>query len=573
MVAEERYGKPFNMILAVSPQTERGRNLRDLQDLAPVVAEALFLLAGSPLGEIAFATTDNFARRLESVTADGQPNCWGSFALVGMQYRGLDVANHFAHGIGSIVLKRWLSGEPDETQLREHLAATATGNRLGDVDAFMTALYRRDDGRLRIADFADEVTKALRKRKVKAREIPPLTKSYTETFSARLNVALEEARTVAQASTASFLVAVTTMMHVTIDNDGPCGGASVTEAAITHVDHLRSALNDQREALREQLAEAEQRLEPAAKELEAAAARSRTGFVWGIQASFKKYLTAASTVFALRYGYSLADIALVAFSGLREALADLKAQATRLEQAMLLAAETCRNRVDEFDGRRPSKVQEIIDRPLYRGSELRELYRWATGGVWGEVTDTTALSLHSAIGGLSHWLDKGSDQVLSEFMAACVPVLSSVRTMNADDFVRWLRDARLRDPAIVLRDARSLAPVLARFDRTRYSQEEGDEEATVVMLGVPSAETSVFAGTPHVNLVSTGDAERIVFLVLKLGYPASSLWHYPHYQEANDKVRSQAHIAHLIYPGFRDEPEQASSRSRMSRKKRKETTS
>ena len=62
--------------------------------------------------------------------------------------------------------------------------------------------------------------------------------------------------------------------------------------------------------------------------------------------------------------------------------------------------------------------------------------------------------------------------------------------------------------------------------------------------------------------VTDGDPERIIFMVLKLGYPASSVWHYPDYKEANDRIRSHGNIAHRIYPGFRDDPPQAGPRTR-----------
>jgi hypothetical protein len=566
MVVDDRFGKPFDFVLVAGPQTERGGNLGDLQGVAPVVAETVFLLADSPLRDIAFAATDNFTRKLESWTPAGEPTYLGSFGVLTLRFRGPQIASdYFGPHIGALLLRSWAAGELDPLDARERVSAAATASRLGDVDALMSSLLRREDGRQRLGEFAEEVTKAIGKRTPKARKIAEVMKGFAETFSARTSAALREARDTAELSSGSFVASVTAIMRDAIDRNGPRAGAAVAEAGIDSIDALRSELNGQRDDLRERLEQAEHGLEPAAKALEAAAARSHTGLMFGIQGVFKRYLTTASDVYGLRYAYGLTDLALVTISKLQEALNTMQAQANWLEQAMLSASESCLRRTSEFEARKPTRVEEITDRPLFRERELRELYSRVTGATWGAVAENAAASIRAGVGGFSHWLDHDPEDISADVVAACGTVLDPVRAMTADDAVRWLSDNGLREPALVLRDARAMAPVLARFDRTRYVQDDADEEAAVIMLGVPSAEKSVFAGTPHVTLVSTGDPARIVFMVLKLGFPASSLWHYPDYKEANDRVRAGGHIAHLIYPGFRDDPPPAKRRPRRPR--------
>jgi hypothetical protein len=93
-------GKPFDLLFLCGPQTESGRSLRDIDDVAPVVAEALLVLASSPLRDAVAAQTNNIFARLEDLTPDGETAAWGSLGTVVWWFSG-------DRGRQSLTLPRW----------------------------------------------------------------------------------------------------------------------------------------------------------------------------------------------------------------------------------------------------------------------------------------------------------------------------------------------------------------------------------------------------------------------------------------------------------------------------------
>lgn len=122
--------------------------------------------------------------------------------------------------------------------------------------------------------------------------------------------------------------------------------------------------------------------------------------------------------------------------------------------------------------------------------------------------------------------------------------------MTADDFVRWQHRRRGADPKLFLRDCERDAPLLCRFDRARLPGGRDQRTASFVIVDVPERDRSVFFSTPHASLVTTGDPDHIVFLRLKLGYPASALWQYDRYRAAHDEIARGGRVAQDIFPNF-----------------------
>ena len=103
-------------------------------------------------------------------------------------------------------------------------------------------------------------------------------------------------------------------------------------------------------------------------------------------------------------------------------------------------------------------------------------------------------------------------------------------------------------PQGFLRDSEALATVLCRYDRARLPDGGDLDQGSFRILGVPDRERSVFASMADALVVSTGDPHRIIYLQLKLGFPASALWHYRRYEHAHEEIRGQGRLALRIYP-------------------------
>jgi hypothetical protein len=286
------------------------------------------------------------------------------------------------------------------------------------------------------------------------------------------------------------------------------------------------------------------------KAVEMAASRSRFGWLRGLRKPLAAYLSAATLAFRLRYAFDLTEAVLAALSQADQHLRELQTRLQGMLDRFALVRDRCRRWLQEFESYEPTPVTEIIQRPLYETAQLQRLYRDSYATDWGTTSQEMEAAVRQCLGGLSLWLDSEEQAIYAALIDALLPVFEATVRMTADDFVRWLSTAGETSPELLLRDSELLAPVLCRYDRARLPDSGAFEDTSFRILGVPDRDCSAFSGVADVLLVSTGDPARIVHLSLKLGFPASALWHHERYQRAAEEVRRRGRIAQQIYPDF-----------------------
>jgi hypothetical protein len=543
-----RFGRPFDLLLLTGAQTESGRGLHDISDVAPVVAEALLVLSATPLREAATGLASNVFRRLEELTPRGEPTTWGSLGIVDWIFNGPDVAHYFAHSCAASLLDTW-SRPADKAGLGERLRAAAHANHFADVDEFMR-FAQEAEGRPRLGEYGKEVVRSLRGMKVKAKGLPDRLRTFEETFEQRMWTALKDAAASVGEAVSAYLESLDQEARASVDEGGPAAGHLLVDMAVDHAGDLQSTLEDQRNSLRESLAEAEGEMGKAFQALESSASRSRMGWLRGLKKPLAAYVAAATKAFKLRYAFDLTEAALAAISRVHQELKHMRLALQAMGENFALAQEGCRRWVVALESREPTPVEEIIQRPLYETDDLHRLYEQTYGAAWGAVTPELEAAVHQSAGGLSRWLGQKERAIYEELITALLSALAPTASMTADDFVHWLWERGELSPQGFLRDSEALATVLCRCDRARLPDGGDLDETTFRIVGVPDRERSVFAGMTDALVVSTGDQGRIIYLRLKLGFPSSSLWHYHRYEHAHQEIRRQGRVALRIYPDF-----------------------
>jgi len=546
---DETFGKPFDRLLLCGPQTESGRNLRDIQDVTPVVAEAMLLLAETPLRETSAEVTNNITRTLEGRTPAGEPTIWGGPGFVEWEFSGRRTAGYFALRVAASLLAEWDS-EPDSHDLQHRLRGLAHAHHLADVNEFMALVQHDEDGRPRLGDFGTDLAKSLRGSKLRAKDLPGNLRRSERAFEEDGRRALTEATTMAREAASAFALSIDGETQSLIDEQGLGAGNALARSALEHIDRLESTLEEQRERLHENVSTAEPEAREALRSLETAADRSRTGRIGGLRKPMNRYVEATTLAFRLRFAFNLTEAALAALAKARQPVQALLADTEDLRQAFGTVRERCRQQMTAFESRQLTPVTQMTSRPLYEVDDLHRLYTHTYRADWGTVSPQTSVLVRHSLGGLSRWLRQSEGVVYRDLLAACLPLFSTISSMTADDFVRWLCRDRGFSPALLLRNSEALAPILCRYDRARLPGSGDFQETSFQIIGVPDRESSVFAGTPHGLLVSTGDPDRIIFLTMKFGFPASGLWHFPRYHQAYEEVRRQGLVAQEIYPDF-----------------------
>jgi hypothetical protein len=361
---------------------------------------------------------------------------------------------------------------------------------------------------------------------------------------------LGQARNAAEEAASGFATSVEREARALVDEAGPAAGLVLTALALKHLSLLQGTLEEQRESLREPVAQAESEMARAFKAVEMAASRSRFGWLRGLRKPLAAYLSAASLAFRLRYAFDLTEAVLAALSQADEHLREFQPRLQGMLDRFALVRDRCRRWTQEFESYEPTPVTEIIQRPLYETAQLQRLYRDSYATDWGTTSQEMEGAVRQSLGGLSLWLDSEDQTIYAALIEALLPVFEPTIRMTADDFVRWLSAVGETSPELLLRDSELLAPVLCRYDRARLPDSGAFEDTAFRILGVPDRDCSAFSGVADVLLVSTGDPDRIVHLSLKLGFPASALWHHERYQRAAEEVRRRGRVAQQIYPDF-----------------------
>ncbi|MDI6872042.1 MAG: hypothetical protein QME79_12010 [Bacillota bacterium] len=545
----DSYGKPFDILLLAGPQSESGLGLRDIADVSPVVAEALLLLSSYPLRDTAAALTNNVLSQLDALTVDGEPTAWGGVGTVVWKFPAVEIADYFAGYAAGALISGWLEGAGEE-RAGECLRTVAHASGITDLDALMGAIQFDQDNRPRIGSFAREARKSLRGRRIKRRDRPALLRDFETAFTDRLRQAVAEALADARALCGGFAGAVEGEACRILDTGGVPAGGAFARGGRQFIANQMATLEGHRGEIGAELTAAQTVADSAFRAFEAAATGPWFALLRRRKARVDMWLAAADNAFRLRFAYELTGAALAALAETEQTLNSIVTDVETLEAALVSARDRLREGVASFETRPATPVSQVTERPLYTLEDLARLHRDRFGVDLGSLTDAMRGEVQERLGGPSSLLRCPSQTVVAELLQACWPVMKSIAGMTADDFARWLSEEGRMQPSILLKGSETLAPVLCRYDRARFSDAEDLRDSTFVLVGVPDAQTSPLAGVGPGLLVSTGDPERIIYLVLKLGFAASHLWHFPEYRQAYEGVRRQGRVAQEIYPDY-----------------------
>lgn len=547
---EYRYGKPFDLLLLCGSQTESGRSLHDIGEVAPVVAQAVLVLSDTPLRDAAAGVTNNVFRRLEELSPDGEPTAWGSLGIVNWTFSGRLVALYFAHDCARALIDSWRR-RPSAEEVQPRLNAAGHSSHMSDLDELMR-FVQEENGRPRLGDFGKEAVRALKGAKVKAKALPDRLRTFEETFDVRVRRALRDASRASVSAAESFALALEREARAIVDGIGPAAGHTLAEEALNRLAAIQATLEGQRDAMRERLADAESEAARSLQALEAACVRSRFGWLRPIKKHLAAYLSSAALAFRLRYAFDLTQGVLAALSGCGRNLAQLRLSLATTLDSFELVHDRCVRWAQEFESQESSPVAEIIRRPLYSIDQLHRLYQRTYGSPWGVIPDSVESAIRQKIAGISRWIGLGPEQIYVELMEAGEPAFQPTAEMTADGFVRWLSAEGDTSPALLVRDSEELAPALCRYDRARLPDSGAFEDTAFRILGVPDRDDSVFNGVGDALLVSTGDPDHLVYVSLKLGLPSSALWHNERFARASEEIRRGGRVALRIYPGLSD---------------------
>jgi hypothetical protein len=527
----EEDAPPFDMVFYVDAIDERGRTWPNVETMATALAEAILILAATPLGRHSRGAWSNLEAVLGERTPDGELTFLGSLGTASLVFPADRIVEYLTTG-RAMALLRPLLAEPDSPAAREGMTRWIQ-QRPWDPEALMNMALRDQNGNpLLIRLVPPAWLEAYSDVGAMMREALAYLESYEKIrvggeFRAGIEAAmqrwLEQAVQDSQAAL-ERLVAVY--------------GFPTALLFLEFLQEQSAALDAALEALRQQAAreegEARQRLRA-----EVQSPRPLHGETWPLIGwlirrfwvipALRRIFGAAESAFRLR-------LRIIGVEAVRAALARLRDALDRFGQDLqalhALAAET----LSLLQSQAERIASELRDNPPW--PELR-LFDMHTLNEWqGQA------GLRATPGWPMEDLRRGVTEGPAELARRLKEQLRThfefIYNLNLEDLLGLQPEI---PPAARLEALRRLARPAWLLDETAWPG--SGSLVRLEMAGVMDAAHSRFAGL-GIPLVSIGDPHRMIVLTIVAGAPITALHAFPQHQRLYESARRMGHSLHTF---------------------------
>ena len=537
-------GKPFDLSLLCSTVTETGNTLASVDDVASTLGLAAVVLGAYPLREAVAGAWANVVRRMEGRLPTGEPTCFSTMGIFSCRFSGAEVGDYIADRTVELFLTELLEAEPRNV---EPTVKMTFSSHLADLDALMHRLLHDDEGRPLLGDLAEEAARELPRGRGADKRLIKSLQGMEKTFVRRSAQAARRAADTMSAVSGNLESALAQSFGTLIDSQGPRAGAACMERSVARLDGLVSELEGQRAALKEEVAESVAARQAAEQRIAQPAGRWRKRRR-GLEDALQAYLAASVNAVNGGFALDLTGLAVESLVGLRRSC-DQRLSAAK---ALVTSLSDLRHRSRDTQNSFKSAAARTkgVERSLHDPEAMMALFSDVLGGGWEQLPPDLSSLIVAEGGPMSSWLTAGKDDIAAILKGIAAGRLQRVCSMTADGFLAWRRERLGLNPNVFLRDALGQAAPLCRYERARLPSEDDLTGSTFHLVAVADAEGSVFNGIADVLLVNTPDKERLIFLTVRVGLPASALWRAPSYRAAYEKVKRQNQVALEYYPDY-----------------------
>ncbi len=518
---------PFSLTYLVGASNERNQTVEDLNQLTPVLAEALFLQAGSYLG----ASVDSVFDNIPTSTSEDINGYLRSYSMVGastLRFNAQRVRNACAYRLVREIVDIFLDTHraPRNTQDAVEAFMGAANLTSEVLKQQMRSMSGQEQMVVNLnTEMFDRVAPAAIVRRVEN----AVQRFAQETVSERYLTQMERNRTEIGERAGELLTEYVENLVDRLDGGIPLAQGFLN-GVIAELEPLRNALQREREDAKTVLARSQREIERAHEAFEVGA---QSFSFWGLRKSPLQQARRRYTETNRRYQQQILEQSL-ANQGLAllEAV-ELKAQRllgrlSALKAALEQAANDAARDGDVLKANwRPMHVtEEVIDSPenvdvFYQrylnesvGNEARELVSGKSLSAWLPHGEGSAVS---AIGDWMrvHALERFERIVLDE----------SVEKQIQDQYGSE-RDRRGRLQTLIGKGS-----PFCNYETT-YAGQGSDDLDQILVVGVQDKNASIFSDVqlPRASLVSTFDKDRISVLFTKHGLPVYGLRQYSEYK-------------------------------------------
>lgn len=550
---------PFNICYLVDARNERGYGLTGLEEIAPMVAEAVYLQISSQVGAASRSAFDNVSvltgKTMFTEENKSKLTAYSGLGTASLVFAATSTIELCANRLSVEFITRLLrfplvDGKPNPliTRKVEEAAINFEKSELTGIDALLQQLARNAKG--------DLVKVALEPRALdmyKESEMFSGTQAYVSKSESMLD---NDYSTMLDLNRKALSDRLAKAISDQADRLAEEPDSSLN-AAVSFVDTIDARLNQAKLDAERSKGEWDQRRVKAQallRQLQEAFTASFKTFPMGrgnkVREARNAYVSMYQSHLGARFEVKKREVAVGLLSGLAGRIAVKRSKLQNLANRLQLIQTQCQSFVDRSD---EGKLQadSVLAESITSKADINAIYESHLTRL-GERPET---ALMENKGPLRDWADLDQDEVAMRVLAFGREWFADLRDITVESIINdknKLVDTRKR-----LQDLVSNSVPFWSYQKERLTQEWQDQR--IVVVGVRDKETSIYKSALEEGqqLTSTFDPHTITVLQTKHGLPLFALTQYPNYKEKHDKVMRDGLKPLYVLPEVRPGGEKA----------------
>lgn len=540
--------RPFNICYLVDARNERGGGLVGLEDIAPMIAEAVYLQISSQIGAATNSVFDN-VRVLSSRVFYKEENTYkgtvysslGTASLVFPVNRIIELC---AQRLGRELIERYLLCPAPPPEKIDAAAQSFLQAWQIDGEAILQQLARDSRGNIMRITLNPNALNTFKESEMYGATVSYLNKAETaldNDFSQQIE---KNRKTIAEKLSSAIESEVNRLA------DDPTNGLN---AAIAFLDRLDERLALARRDLDKARADMDQRRERIQNQIKAtqdAFVSSFKSFPVGranrIREARDQHIQTFQNYLTVRSESRKREAALALLANFSVTIQSMRARLQNTVSRMQFAQTQWQTQIARDQAGHKSRTDFVLADDITTNADIDRYYAEHLA----RLGDSPLAGLLNSQGPLHEWLNWEQEQIADHILNYARSVFADLRNITIEDIIIEKRDEvdpRARLQSLVNRSA----PFWSYQVEGRMGQDWQSEK--IVAVGVNDNENSIYKDAIETSqiLTSTFDPYTITVLQTKHGVPLFALTQYPAFKEKHDLVMRSGLKPLYVFPEVR----------------------
>lgn len=522
--------RPFNICYLIDSRNENGQGLQGLEEIAPMIAEAVYLQVSSQVGDANASAFDNVhilgQNTLNVATDETRPTAYSSLGTAAINFPAEKIIDYCAHKLGvEIIANDLLRPTTDEAAVRKVLDEFVQNHQV-DSDLLLENLARDADSKVRGV--------AIVPAQLDSVDLNNLQRGVSQMIARQTTVLENELLPMLDRNQATARTRLERSLAGEVERlvQDQNYGLMFTDTFLAQLDarlsEMREKLGKEREEIETRRSQAETRQRTMAKEFQDSFASSNPfGKKKRINEARDRYLDMVQRNLRGRFDVRRREVAISALSAFATAVQEQRRRVQAMIDRLRRIEQQFRSTVERIAGEDRSHVlaQEIATK-----ADFEQYFRdYKERGPVRPV-----IGLADQYGPFGRWLDLDQESMANYTLDFTRELFRPIEDISVETVIleKDKDQNRKRLVDLINRSVPFWSYRRAGVLPTEWKPQE------IVVVGVDEKEDSIYKNAVgrEQQLTSTFDKHQLLVLQTKHGLPLFALTQYEQFRTAHDLV-------------------------------------